>query len=46
VANDVVCLITEGTYFIKEVGYYIVRYLLIVLILLMFFVYSVVNENL
>jgi hypothetical protein len=39
-------LITEDTYFIKNVGRYIVHCLLIVLVLLMFFVHCVVTVNL
>ena len=45
-ATGICYLIAEGTYFIRHVGYYIVHCLLIVLTLFMFFVHSVVNENL
>jgi hypothetical protein len=45
-ATTIRYLITEDTYFIKQVGYYIVHCLLIVLGLFMFFVRSVVNKNL
>ena len=45
-ATGIGYLIVEDTYFIKNIGHYIIHCLLIVLVLLIFFVHCVVSENL